>query len=467
MHDSQRKLSTTVFFSILVYSIIVVMCFAGVFSALFYFAHESEAEKDLSLIANDAAKMLDENTEDSAVVILEDQFDSVIRYTLIAADGSVLYDSQGSISENHADRPEVKEAKRRGKSSIVRYSETLGQDTIYAAKQLKTGEILRASEERVSFFAVAKSILSPLIIALLLVVVLSIVISRQLTKHIVSPLDAVDVSNPLDNQTYSEMMPLLKRINDQKQQLVQQNQELARAENIRREFSANVSHEMKTPLQVISGYAEILQAGDIPESDKQRFIEIIAKESRNMNTLIDDVLVLSRLDDPVLENAGKEEIELLELVQNTAMRFVPLAEKQEIHLSAVGSKVTMFGNRNLLSQLVSNLISNAIRYSLPGGEVRVTVGKTLISDSSTNDNLSLPEAFIRVKDTGCGIAKEEQSKIFERFYRTDKSRSKETGGTGLGLAIAKHAAEFHGALITIDSKPGVGSTFTVHFPLDY
>lgn len=180
-----------------------------------------------------------------------------------------------------------------------------------------------------------------------------------------------------------------------------------------------------------------------------------------MGALIDDVLTLSRIEDPLFENAGKEGLELLEFVTQTVQRLLPLAEGRGVFLRAFGSSVDVVGNRQLLGQLVSNLVSNAIRYSEPGGEVTVVVGKTLVSEGACD----APEAFVKVKDEGCGIALEEQEKIFERFYRVDKSRSKESGGTGLGLAIAKHAASFHGASITVESALGQGSVFTVHFPL--
>lgn len=459
--QKQRRLSSTIFSSIFVFSIVIAICFSGAFSAFFYFAHEKEAEGDLLRIAEAAAASLNAGSNREKVDVLKSQFKSEIRYTLIGPDGQVLYDSRGDVSANHADRPEVKQAQERGVSSVVRYSETLGEDTIYAAVAMESGDIIRLSEQRTSYLAVLETILFPLVAALVLIALISLVLSRVLTRRIVAPLDEVDVSNPLSNETYVEMEPLLLRISEQKQQLMEQNQELSRAENMRREFSANVSHEMKTPLQVISGYTELIASGTVPNEDIRKFAGVMLKESQHMNALIDDILTLSRLDDPVHENAGKEELELLSLTKEVARRLVPVAESCEVRLRVFGSSVEFMGNRQLIAQIVTNLVSNAIRYSDAGGEVVVSVGKNLISDTGEN----VPEAFIKVKDSGCGISAVDQEKIFERFYRVDKGRSRESGGTGLGLAIAKHAAEFHGASISVESEPGHGSVFTVHFPL--
>lgn len=457
------RLSKTVFAAILTFSIAVAVSFAGVFTFLFYLSQEHAAEERLETVALHAATVMNHETsfEDSQELIA-DQFEENFRYTLIDADGAIIYDSPGNATDNHAERPEVLEAKRTGLSVLTRYSSTLGEDTIYAAVALDSGGVLRVSEQRPSFFAVAESIVWPLCIALVLIAVLSVLVSRVLTRRIVQPLQSIDVGRPLENDSYEEMQPLLARMDAQQQQLVEQNRELARAENMRREFSANVSHEMKTPLQVIAGYAEILEGQELPSSDVQRFAGIMAQETAQMKTLIDDILELSRLDDPVLENAGKEEIELLKAVGAIVKELDPLAEKHEVIVRTLGSTVSIDGNPGLLKQMVSNIVSNAIRYSAPGDEVTITVGKTLLP----KEDERLPEAFVCVKDTGCGIAPEDQEKIFERFYRVDKSRSKESGGTGLGLAIAKHAATFHGACITVESELGKGSVFTIHFPLD-
>lgn len=461
MLRSPKKLSNTLFASIFLYSLVAVLCFAAAFSAFFYISQEAKAEARLNAIAANGAAKLAGATTEADYQILSEQFSAGVRFSLISPDGAIIYDSEGKATSNHSDRPEVAQAHESGSGTVVRYSETLGQDSVYAAVLMDNGNVLRVSEQRASYLANLNSIALPLLGAIVLIAALSLALSRLLTARIIRPFDKVDIMQPLQHGTYKEMMPLLKRINEQQQQLREQNNELARAENLRREFSANVSHEMKTPLQVISGYAELMQTGTVSNDDIPKFAGIIHQESLQMSSLIDDVLTLSRLDDPLIENAGKEQLELFEFVKEVSNRLLSFAERRSVNLRTFGSTVHIVGNKQLLGQLVSNLISNAIRYSEEGAEVTVLVGKTLLGEHADE----LPEAFVRVKDQGAGIAPEELDKIFERFYRIDKSRSKENGGTGLGLAIAKHAATFHGANITVESKLGEGSIFTVHFPL--
>ncbi len=476
---SSKRLSTTLFSTILTYSIILVICFATIFSASFYFSHERNEEDRLLDIARSASAIMDTGSEEGDMRMLDEQFESGIRYTVIAPDGSVIFDSADSkgrpdpgssdaVQEDrvidhpdHSDRPEVQLAFEKGAASVVRHSTTLGEDTVYAAIVLDSGYILRLSEQRSSFLSVLGTLMPSFGLALLVVVVLGIGVSRLLTRKIVSPLTNIDAAHPLESSTYSEMEPLLHRIHDQQQQLIEQNRELDRAENLRKEFSANVTHEMKTPLQVISGYSELLAKGSIPPEDVQRFSKIIQEESSNMANLIDDILTLSRLDDSVLENAGKEGLDIFELAKDAVLRLSPLAEKHNVKARVLGSSMMITGNKGLIDQLITNLVSNAIKYSEPGRDVVVSVGKRVISLDGEED----PEVYIKVRDEGCGIPEEDQDKVFERFYRVDKSRTKESGGTGLGLAIAKHAAEFHGATISVDSAPGKGSVFTVHFPM--
>ncbi len=463
MRGEAKRLSTTLFRSVFVYSIAILLCFSGVFMALFYLVYEHDEEQRVAMIAESAAAFLEDKDTESNVRILKDQLGQDIRYTLVDAQGNVVFDSSGNVSENHADRPEILEAREKGISTVTRYSSTLGKDTIYTAVLLDSGNVLRLSEERASFVSVFKSTEPALLVALAAAFVLSVALSRLLTHRTVAPLNQIDVASPLESETYEEMRPLLSRVEAQQRQLMEQNRELARAENIRREFSANVSHEMKTPLQVISGYAELLAGGNIPQKDAERFAHIILTESSNMTDLINDVLVLSRIDDPVMENAGKEEVELLSLAHEVVTRFLPLAEKQSVSIRCLGSSVVVDGNKSLLDQLVSNLLSNALKYSDSDGEVVVLVGKSIASP----DSEGMPMAYIRVRDNGCGIPLEEQHKIFERFYRVDKSRSKESGGTGLGLAIAKHAAVFHNGTIAVESSVGRGSVFTVRIPTEH
>ncbi len=462
MRREGKRLSTTLLQSVFAYSVVILLCFAGMFLALLHLTYEHEEELRIASMAENAAAFLDGEGGQADIRVLESQFEQDIRYTLVDPEGVVIFDSSGSVMENHADRPEISEARKTGASTVARHSSTLGEDTIYAAVLLDSGNVLRLSEQRASFISVFRSTAPALVVALIVVFVLSVVLSRFLARRMVAPLNQVNVTSPLESETYEEMRPLLTRVETQQQQLIEQNRELTRAEDMRREFSANVSHEMKTPLQVISGYAELLSGGDIPEEDAEKFARIILAESQNLTSLINDVLVLSRIDDPVLENAGKEDVDLFALCREVAARFEPLAEKRRVKIRCLGSSIVIDGNRGLLDQLISNLVSNAVKYSNPNEEVVISVGKNLAAPDAGEAST----AYIRVRDSGCGIPAEEQEKIFERFYRVDKSRSKESGGTGLGLAIAKHAAAFHGATIAVESSASKGSVFTVHIPTE-
>ena len=455
------KLSRTLFVALFTSSLVVIVGFAALFSAFFHYSQEQAAAAQLRGLVEQASQALGDTPAAQDIDALKLQFGNGVRYTLIDASGQVLFDSQGAVTESHANRPEFVEAQATGASSVVRHSETINQDSIYAAVRLTNSCVLRASEVRPSYFAILHTIAFPLAMTVLLVGFLSAGLSRLLAGRLLAPLNAIDVAHPLARPTYQEIQPLLERIDSQQRRLLSQNQELARAENLRREFSANVSHEMKTPLQVISGYAELLKDGLVPAQDTEKFASLMYDESRRLSALIDDVLVLSRLDDPLDLNLETRQVDLLELAGSAADRLLPLAESKEVQLRVLGSPETIEGNASLLDQLVSNLISNAIRYNSRGGHVTVMVGKNLVDASG----FPAPEAYVRVKDDGCGIAPEDVDKIFERFYRVDKSHSKESGGTGLGLAIAKHAATAHHATITVESSLGQGSLFTVHFPL--
>ncbi|WP_370520274.1 sensor histidine kinase [Enterorhabdus sp. P55] len=271
------------------------------------------------------------------------------------------------------------------------------------------------------------------------------------------------------------MAPLLERIDSQQRTLRAQNRELARAESLRRDFSANVSHEMKTPLQVIAGYAELMENGLVPPEDVARFAGVIHSESQAMRALIDDVLTLSRLDEV---GAGAEDavpVELRGTAERAIGRLQALARHVGVEVTLAGEACWTRGSETLLEQMVYNLVENGIRYNEPGGSVTVTVGREFapIAPGSDDDATApLPaaatlaaQAVIRVRDTGPGIPPEKREKVFERFYRLEKSRSKETGGTGLGLAIVKHAALQHGGSVEVRDASGHGAEFVVRLPL--
>lgn len=281
---------------------------------------------------------------------------------------------------------------------------------------------------------------------------LALAVSRALTASIMKPLDNIDPADPWKVPVYAEMRPLLTRIDSQQRTLRAQNEELARAESLRRDFSANVSHEMKTPLQVISGYAELMENGLVPPEDVPRFAGLIHQESQAMRALIDDVLTLSRLDELPPDAATAAPVQVLGVARRAAERLAKVGDERDVTVQVAGAPATVMGNEGLMEQMLYNLIENAIRYNEQGGHVWV-------------ETASGPDAVtVRVSDDGPGIPEAKREKIFERFYRLEKSRSKETGGTGLGLAIVKHGVQRHGGTIEVGGREGEGAVFTLRFP---
>lgn len=451
---SGQSLSSRIFRSVLLFTLLVVLGLFLLLANIFYASHEKDAEALLMEQTQKAAAELNAVASSEQVRVLDDQLSGEERSTLISSAGDVLYDSSvdAALLENHADRPEVKGAEENGQAITVRYSDTLRIDTIYSAVQLENGNVFRLSETRQSFLAFLSTMVTPLVIALVLTVVLVLVLSRLLTKRIMKPIDALDFREPLQNEIYEEMTPLLERIDEQQVLLKQQNKELALAESMRRDFSSNVSHEMKTPLQVISGYAELLKTNMAKPDDSQRFAELIYDEAQSMRLLIDDVLTLSRLDELAV-NDSDQEVDLFVVAVRVIDRLQAFAETNDVQLFFEGEEdVFITGSQTMIEQIVYNLIENGIRYNQPGGQVILT----LITEEGG--------PTLSVRDTGCGIPEDMQDKIFERFFRMDKSRSKETGGTGLGLAIVKHGIAYHGGTVQVESEEGRGTTFVLRFP---
>lgn len=456
--DSMHSLSGRIFRNVLAFTLAVVLAFAVALTSIFFFMYERDAESNLVASAERAASILEGVPAQDAAMMLSEQFEGAMRFTLISKNGLVLYDNEADASkmDNHANRPEVEEAAKSGESETIRYSATLGTDTVYAARQLSDGRIIRLSETRHSLVAFLGAMVLPAIALLVVVAGLVFLLSRRLTRRIMSPINALDVSNPLDNEIYDEMEPLLRRIDFQQALLRQQNTELAKAESMRRDFSSNVSHEMKTPLQVISGYAELMKGGAVPYEDCQKFGGLIYDEAQAMRGLIDDVLTLSKLDESAFDNRGVP-IDLGGVAKSMAARLRSFAEEREVDVIVKGSGAYISGNGSLADEMTYNLIENGIRYNRKGGKVTVEVDEYAGVDGKMM-------ARMRVSDTGMGIPSDMCDKVFERFFRVDKSRSKETGGTGLGLAIVKHAVMYHGGTIKVDSVEGKGTTFTLLIP---
>lgn len=483
------------------------------------------------------------------------------RLTWVASDGTVLFDTLDSAEnmENHADRVEVREAFAKGESSSVRYSTTLTERTLYYAKALNDGTVLRISIRQATVLALVLVMLQPILLVAILAVILSAALANWMSKKIVRPLNSLDLDHPLENDAYEELAPLLSRIHQQRQQIAAQLHSLKKqtdefaqvtshmkeglvlldnagkilsinpaaqqvfgaesscdgqdfltidrsrdlhlaiqtaaeeghgeirserngrefqfdisriesedafvgtvllafdvteqafAEQNRREFTTNVSHELKTPLQSITGSAELLENGLVKPEDVPRFVGMIRTEAARLVTLVDDIIHLSQLDEGAAPD--RETVDLLETAKDAASALGDSATEKGIHVSVSGESVSISGVRSFLHEMIYNLCDNAIKYNVENGSVEITVVR------------KEQEAVVTVKDTGIGIPAEHQSRIFERFFRVDKSRSKASGGTGLGLSIVKHIAQYHGATIKLQSEFGCGTTVSVVFPL--
>ncbi len=435
-------------------SLFVMIAVTLAVAAACYWVYEDDAQSALLSQTRAVADMVQGQSSDEDMVEVLSQVPFVdVRCTLISQTGEVLFDNWEDVSQlgSHADREEFVSARANSQASVSRRSDTLGTDTLYAAVLLDDGEVLRLAEVRTSLASFMGGVAWPIAASLVVVAVLSTLVSRMLTRHIVKPLQEIDLSCPAQADAYRELQPLLERMDAQYRELAAQNVALEHANNMRREFTGNVSHEMKTPLQVIGGYAELMEAGVVPEQDVPRFAGLIRTEATTMRSLIDDVLTLSRLDEGA--DCGRDPIDLGEVCERVATRLRPRAEerRESIQLACRGTHVVA-GSTSLAEQMVYNLVDNAVRYNREGGLVLVT----LSSDERTVE--------LEVSDEGPGIALELRERVFERFFRVDTSRSRQTGGTGLGLAIVKHAVETLGGTVRIDSSACGGARFVVELP---
>ena len=370
------------------------------------------------------------------------------RITWISDDGSVLYDSDFALPiANQLHCSEVSAALKTGEGQGIWKSESSGQETMYYALLCKDGTVLRLSRP-MSTVRYALMSVSPIFFVLLLVLMISALLSFRTAQQIVKPINELDLDT-LDSSPYPELTPLVHRIREQQETIQEQSNE---QERLRREFSANVSHELKTPLTSISGFAELMAKGNVPPDLVTEFSSDIYRESQRMISLVDDIIRLSRLDEggPELQT---ELVNLYSLAEDTLDSLQALADRQGIRLELQGESVEICGIWQLLSEALYNLCDNAIKYNKPGGSVIVRVGES-------EDHA----AELSVTDTGIGIPPEHQSRVFERFYRVDKSHSKEVGGTGLGLSIVKHVAQYHDAELSLVSTPGSGTCVTLRFP---
>ena len=544
-------MTSKIFRSTVLVAVVVLLCSLGIAMGVLYNHFTGVQVEQLK----DELSLAVTGTEQYGNAFLENVEADRFRVTWIDTDGTVLFDTQvdQSVMENHADREEIREAFATGSGSAVRNSSTLTEQTYYEARRLTDGTVLRISANQASAWALMMDLLWPIILIAVLAIGLSALLARRMAKNIVEPLNKLNLEQPLSNDTYEELSPLLRRINQQHLQINSQMQKLQRktdefiqitshmqeglvvldkethirsinsaamkifnaeescvgssffrvnrsnalrqalndaldkghgsvmqelegriyrfdmssiqsdgnllgavilvvdvtetqnAEQMRREFSANVSHELKTPLQGIIGSAELLESGMVKPEDTPRFVGHIRKEASRLVNLIEDIIRLSQLDEGV--ELPTETVDMLALAEDVKEILAPSAAEKNVKIDVTGNGFAIKGVRRMLQEIIYNLCDNAIKYNVPGGSVTI---------HAENNRLV-------VRDTGIGIPAEHKDRIFERFYRVDKSHSKASGGTGLGLSIVKHAVSYHNAEIALESTPGKGTTITIQF----
>ena len=461
----RRSLSSRVFATIFSIAMVIIVAFTVVGTG---FIQGRLAELTRSELVNqlDVVSAALDGSDDEIAMLRHLKLQNA-RVTLVDTDGTVLYDSDESpaMLPNHKDRPEIEQAFETGSGSSERSSTTLGEVMLYEAKQLEDGRAVRLAQAQSGYMTVLLSVIGPIVCMAAVCIVALFFVARRESRAIIEPLQQVDLDHPKRNaqNAYAEMVPMLERIETQRQELKRQMKVLADNDRMRREFTANVTHELKTPLTTISGYAELIENGLVASEDDLRdFGARIHSEAVRLASLVSDILTLSSLDEAEHGDAEvsksvlgqNEPVDLARAADSVCQRLEPVAADAHVRLVSQLAPAIVVGVPRLIDELIYNLASNAIRYNREDGSVTVSCG---------TDGQDRP--FVCVSDTGIGIAAEEQAKVFERFYRVDKSRSKARGGTGLGLAIVKHAAVFHGAMIDVKSQIGQGTTITVTFPV--
>ena len=378
------------------------------------------------------------------------------RITWIDAQGNVLYDNEANLEsmENHLEREEVKLALQTGYGEAVRYSDTLAEKQLYAAERLPDGSVLRLSIVHAAIWTLFLGFAQPIMAVFLIALVVSGFLASRLARNIVKPINEIDLKHPeryYNKENYKEVEPLLRHISALNTQIKLDQEKIEQTALIRQEFTANVSHELKTPLQTISGHAELLENGLVKEEDIQPFARRIRAESLRMSKLVEDIIDLTKLDNGV---AGEEweECDLYRIAENAVDSLETAAASMQVSLHLQGEPAHMKAVPQMLYSIVYNLCDNAIKYNHAGGTVKISV------------RAGREDTILTVADTGIGIPEESRDRVFERFYRVDKSRSREVGGTGLGLSIVKHAVRIHHGMIEIGGQAGGGTVFTVTLP---
>lgn len=432
-------------FQLLLIAIIAIVCTIMASLIIYYDAFRNQVLEDLRGYVHILEKYdIYEGTHEKYY----DPDTDNLRITVINQDGTVIFDSKAETSdmENHLTRPEIANAISNGEGQSIRKSKTSSKNTFYVAVKLDNGSVLRVAKESNSSLGLFIKIIPIIIVIIILLIILCIILAHYFTRSIVKPIEEMtdNIDNYTANSSYKELEPFFDRIKNQ-------HKDILKSVMIRQDFTANVSHELKTPLTSISGYSEIIQNKMATEDEVVEFAKKINKSSKRLLTLINDIIKLSELDSTDLE-VPFSKVNLNVAAEKCVSALEVNAEKHNVTLVETGeSNCYIYGNIELINEIIYNLTDNAIRYNNEGGTVKVFV-------YSNEDKV-----ILEVKDNGIGIPKEHQDRIFERFYRVDKSRSKLTGGTGLGLAIVKHIVAKHDAKIEIESEVGKGTIIKVIF----
>ena len=439
----KRKINTR----LVLIAILAVLASTISTTIVYYNLFQRQIRNDLSV----SAKLLKDTHYFETSDINPDNIDlstdiSELRVTWVDTDGTVLYDNDASTTAlgNHSDRPEIQEAFENGVGECVRRSNTMNKNTFYYAVLLDNKTVLRVSTEAGSIWSVFLAV-SPMIMLIVIIIVgVCIALSHMLTRQLIAPIEkmAQNMEDASMEPPYKELVPFASMIR-------KQHTDILSAAKARQDFSANVSHELKTPLTAISGYAELIEAGMVDEEKQKHFIQEIRKNAQRLLSLINDIIRLSELDRTDSQSTF-DKFDLNEIVLECMEALDVNAKNRQVTLEYTGEKCNICGSKEMMRELTDNLVQNAIRYNKPNGSVWVEVHGG-------------DQPRLVVKDNGIGIPADEQQRIFERFYRVDKSRSKATGGTGLGLAIVKHIVEIHDAKLSLESELGQGTTITVYF----
>lgn len=439
----KRKINTR----LVLIAILAVLASTISTTIVYYNLFQRQIRNDLSV----SAKLLKDTHYFETSDINPDNIDlstdiRELRVTWVDTDGTVLYDNDASTTElgNHSDRPEIQEAFENGVGECVRRSDTMNKNTFYYAVLLDNKTVLRVSTEAESIWSVFLAVSPMIMLIVIIIVVVCIALSHMLTRQLIAPIEkmAQNMEDASMEPPYKELVPFASMIR-------KQHTDILSAAKARQDFSANVSHELKTPLTAISGYAELIEAGMVDEEKQKHFIQEIRKNAQRLLSLINDIIRLSELDRTDSQSTF-DKFDLNEIVLECMEALDVNAKNRQVTLEYTGEKCNICGSKEMMRELTDNLVQNAIRYNKPNGSVWVEVHGG-------------DQPRLVVKDNGIGIPADEQQRIFERFYRVDKSRSKATGGTGLGLAIVKHIVEIHDAKLSLESELGQGTTITVNF----